>query len=83
MMCGCDICNTSKYFKESLNAWWRKQLKIMKDKADNSRGREKYESNQAYKSYADYEFPNNDTRHPRCKYASDMALRKMIVDHLS
>ena len=23
MMCGCAICNTSKYFQESLNAWWR------------------------------------------------------------
>ena len=31
-MCGCDICNTSKYFQESLNAQRRKQLKIMKDK---------------------------------------------------
>ena len=27
MMCGCAICNTSKYFKESLNAWRRKRLK--------------------------------------------------------
>ena len=35
MMCGCAICNTSKYMQESLNAWRRKQLKIMKDKADN------------------------------------------------
>ena len=43
MMCGCAICNTSKYFQESLNAWWRKQLKIMKDKADSSRGRKIYE----------------------------------------
>ena len=49
MMCGCTICNNSKYFKESLNAWRWKQLKIMKDKADNSRGREKDELNQAYK----------------------------------
>ena len=39
VMCGCAICNTSKYFQESLNAWLRKQLKIMKDKADHSRGR--------------------------------------------
>ena len=38
MMCGCAICNTSKYMQESLNVWRRKQLKIMKDKADNSRG---------------------------------------------
>ena len=33
MMCGCAICNTSKYMQESLNAWRRKQLKIMKEKA--------------------------------------------------
>ena len=64
MMCGCAICNTSNYFKESLNAWLWKKLKIMKDKADNSRGRKKDELNQAYKSYADYAFPNNETRHP-------------------
>ena len=24
MMCGCAICNTSKHFQESLNAWRRK-----------------------------------------------------------
>ena len=24
MMCGCAICNTSKYFQELLNAWWRR-----------------------------------------------------------
>ena len=54
MMCGCAICNISKYMQESLNAWWRKQLKIMKDKADNSRGRRKDELTQTYKSYADY-----------------------------
>ena len=42
MMCGCAICNTSKYMQESLNAWWWKQLKIMKEKAENSRGRGKY-----------------------------------------
>ena len=35
MMCGCAICNTSKYMQEYLNAWWRKQLKIMKYKAEN------------------------------------------------
>ena len=27
IMCGCAICNTSKYMQESLNAWRRKQLK--------------------------------------------------------
>ena len=43
MMCGCAICNTSKYMQESLNAWRRKQLKIMKYKADNSLGRGKDE----------------------------------------
>ena len=41
MMCGCAICNTSKYMQESLDAWPRKQLKTMKDKAENSRGRGK------------------------------------------
>ena len=43
----------------------------MKDKADNSRGRKKYELTQAYKSYADYAFPNVETRHPCCKNAVD------------
>ena len=43
----------------------------MKVKAYNSRGREKDEINQAYISYSDYAFPNNKTRHPRCKNAAD------------
>ena len=43
MMCDCAIFNTSKYFQESLNAWPRKQLKTMKDKVDNPRGRKKDE----------------------------------------
>ena len=47
IMCGCAICDTSKYFQESLNSWQRKQLKIMKVKADHSLGREKYEITQA------------------------------------
>ena len=59
IICGCAICNTSKYFRESLNLWRRKQLKIMKNKADNSRGKEKSDLTQAYKSYADYSFPKN------------------------
>ena len=50
MMCVCAICNTSKYMQESVNACRRKQLKIMKDKADNSRGRGKGELTKAYKS---------------------------------
>ena len=37
--CGCAICNTSKCFHESSNVCQRKQLKIMKDKGDNSCGR--------------------------------------------
>ena len=41
IMCGCAICNTSKYIQESLNAWRRKQLKITKEKEENSRGRGK------------------------------------------
>ena len=41
MMCCCAICNTSKYFQESLNAW-RHKIKIYeKDKIDNSRGRKR------------------------------------------
>ena len=54
MMCGCSICNTSKCIQEFLNTWGWKQLKIMKDKADNSRGSKKDELTQAYKSYAYY-----------------------------
>ena len=50
MMCGCAICNTSKYIQESLNTWRRKQLKIMKEIAQNSRGKEKDELNRAYNS---------------------------------
>ena len=65
MMCGCAICNTSKYFQEYLNAWRRKQLKNMKDKAYHSRGRGEYQFTQSYKSYADYAFPNNETCHTR------------------
>ena len=49
IVCGCVMCNTSKYFKESLNAWRQKQLKIIKDEADNSRGRKRGELTQAYK----------------------------------
>ena len=71
MMCSCAICNTSKYFQELLNAWRRKQLEIMKDKADNSRGGEKDEFTYAYKSYADYDFPNDETRHPRYENTAD------------
>ena len=74
IMCGCAICNTSKYFKESLNEWRRKQLKIMEDKADNSRGRKKYELTQSYQSYDDYAFPNNGTCHQGCENAADSIL---------
>ena len=66
-MCSCAICNNSKYFQEFLNAWRRKQLKIMKDKADNSCGSKIYELTQSYKSYADYVFLKNETRHSRCE----------------
>ena len=60
--------------QESLDAWRRKQLKIMKEKAENSRGRGKYELTQAYKSYAEYAFPEKQTRHPRCENAADSVL---------
>ena len=46
----------------------------MKDKAQNSRGRGKYELTQAYKSYADYALPKKGTRHPRCENAADYVL---------
>ena len=49
MMCGCAICNNSKYSQESLNAWRREKKKNMKDKADNSCRRRKGEFTQAYK----------------------------------
>ena len=57
--------------QEYLNAWRRKKLKIMKDKAENSRVRETGELTQAYKSYADHTFPEKQTRHPRCENAAD------------
>ena len=50
------------------------KLKTTKDKAENSRGRGKYELTQAYKSYADHAFPKKETRHPRCKNAADSVL---------
>ena len=49
-------------------------IKKIKYKAENSSGREKYELNQAYKSYADYAFPKKETRHPRCEHATDYVL---------
>ena len=49
-------------------------IKTMKEKAENSRGRKKGEFTQAYKSYADYEFPKKETRRPRCENASDSVL---------
>ena len=74
IMCGCTIFKASNYFQELLNAWWQKQLKTTKYKADSLRGREEYELTQAYKSYANYAFPKYETRHPRCKNAEDSVL---------
>ena len=74
IMCGCSICNTSKYIQEYLNLWRRKQLNIMKYKAENTRERGKYELTQTYKSYADYAFPEKETCHPSCKIAVDSVL---------
>ena len=74
MMCGCSLCNTSNYFQESLNTWRRKNLKIMKDKADNSCGSKKDELTQFYKSYADYSFPDDDTRHLHCENAVEYVI---------
>ena len=73
-MCGCAICNTYKYMQESLNAWRRKQLKFLKENADNSRGRVKVELSLSYNSDADYAFPDKQTRHPCCENAADSVL---------
>ena len=51
-----------------------KKLKKIKDKADHSRGKEKDELNQVYKSYSDYFFPNDETRPPRCENAADSVI---------
>ena len=60
--------------QEYLNAWRWKQLKFMKEKAENSRGRGKYELAQAYKSYSDHAFLEKQTRHPCCENAADYVL---------
>ena len=52
----------------------------MKDKADNPRGRRKYELTQSYESYSDYAFPTNESRHPRCKNAADYVLCTLTND---
>ena len=41
----------------------------MKNKAENSSGREKDELTQAYKSYVNYAFKNDETRNTRCENA--------------
>ena len=46
----------------------------MKNKAENSRGRGKYELTQAYKSYSDYAFTEKETCHKRCKNVADSVL---------
>ena len=43
-------------------------------KAENSRGSKKDELTQAYKSYADYAFPNNGTCHPHFENAADFVV---------
>ena len=52
----------------------------MKDKADNSRGRGKYELTQAYKLYAEYAFPEIETHHPRCENAAESVLCSLTND---
>ena len=52
----------------------------MEYKADNSRGRKKDGLTQAYKSYADYVFPNNETRHLHCENVADSVLCKPTND---
>ena len=52
----------------------------MKNKADNSRGRKIDELTKAYKSYTDYAFPNDETRHPCCENSADSVLCKPTND---
>eukprot|EP00978_Attheya_sp_CCMP212_P030587 scaffold112901_cov35-Attheya_sp.AAC.1 len=74
IMCGCTICNTSKYLQTSLNAWRRKQMKHMEVQANASRSRSKATLLEAYTSYADFVFPDNEPRHPHCENAADSVL---------
>ena len=46
----------------------------MKFTADKSRGRKKDELTQAYKSYADYPFPNNETCNPHFENVANYVL---------
>ena len=80
IMCCCAICNTSNYFQESLTTCWRKQLKIVEDKEDNSQAKGKDQLTQAYKSYANYASPNDETCHPCCENAADSVLRSLTND---
>jgi hypothetical protein len=74
IMCGCTICNTSKYLQTSLNAWRRKHMKYMEVQANASRSRSKATLLEAYTTYADFVYPNNEPLHPRCETAADSVL---------
>eukprot|EP00978_Attheya_sp_CCMP212_P009286 scaffold21956_cov70-Attheya_sp.AAC.2 len=74
IMCGCTICNTAKYLQTSLNAWRRKHMKHMEAQANASRSRSKAMLLDAYTTYADFVFPNNEALHPRCENAADSVL---------
>ena len=80
MMCGCAICNTSKYFQESLNPWWRGKLKTMKDKADNSLGNKNMNQLKLTNHMLTTHFQNNENRHPRCENAADYVLCTLTND---
>ena len=53
----------------------------MKEKAYNSRGREKDELTQALKSYSDYAFPNDETCLPRELYAFSFMIFNYFCRH--
>eukprot|EP00978_Attheya_sp_CCMP212_P017892 scaffold48234_cov60-Attheya_sp.AAC.6 len=74
IMCGCTICNTSKYLQTSLNVWRHKHMKHMEIQANVSRSRSKATLLEAYTTYADFVFPNNEPLHPRCENAADSVL---------
>ena len=55
----------------------------MKDKANNSRGMGKDELTQAYKSYADYGFTNNETHHLCCENAADYVFFHQLMMNIN
>eukprot|EP00978_Attheya_sp_CCMP212_P028595 scaffold99190_cov42-Attheya_sp.AAC.2 len=81
IMCGCTTCNTSKYLQTSLNAWRRKHMKHMEAQSNASRSRAKATLLEAYTNYAEFVFPDNEPRHPRCEDAADSVVCAPITEY--